>query len=405
MEATGQQKTTGINRSTGDITTTCPWCSKTFTDPKSLPCLHSFCLACLENFVENVARCDNGDSYCPICYDLFPIPEGGLVSLRTSPFVAKAVSAKTLSDRSTERHVDCQLCTGEAEPRDATAFCAECNEAYCADCADYHGRLKATRDHHLVELADSATLTDSMTRYAPRYCDEHDGKHVDMYCERCCRPICVLCYSTSHRRHHWISLTEALDRAKNRMTADDELLADAFEGLDKSRSDVERQRAEFVDKVSQIEEQISRTAEELKEAVESHKRALLAGVAARKQEIVEGLDDVVSESTLQLSFIDTLRDYGRRLSANACDVDLVSESHRFHRQSVKLAESKASDILKGSVGTIHVDFAKLTMFAELECWKNAIGDVRMTVCAKGQSVSPHHCYVIVDPSLGLVVSA
>jgi len=35
-----------------DISLKCPMCSGTLTDPRTLPCLHSFCLACLEAQVE-----------------------------------------------------------------------------------------------------------------------------------------------------------------------------------------------------------------------------------------------------------------------------------------------------------------------------------------------------------------
>ena len=54
--------------------TFCSVCMCKFTDPKQLPCLHSFCLHCL-NEIQRTSGCR--DIACPLCRREFRVPEDG----------------------------------------------------------------------------------------------------------------------------------------------------------------------------------------------------------------------------------------------------------------------------------------------------------------------------------------
>ena len=57
---------------------TCPVCLDLYTNPKTLPCLHSFCQECLEGLPQE--REARGDTYylsCPTCRKCTELPEGG----------------------------------------------------------------------------------------------------------------------------------------------------------------------------------------------------------------------------------------------------------------------------------------------------------------------------------------
>ena len=53
----------------------CSVCMCTFTDPKQLPCLHSFCLHCL-NGIQRTSGV-HGKITCPECRRQFQIPGSG----------------------------------------------------------------------------------------------------------------------------------------------------------------------------------------------------------------------------------------------------------------------------------------------------------------------------------------
>ena len=52
----------------------CSICLETFDDPRTLPCLHSFCKQCLENFVDGKHE---DDLNCPVCRYKFTLPKAG----------------------------------------------------------------------------------------------------------------------------------------------------------------------------------------------------------------------------------------------------------------------------------------------------------------------------------------
>lgn len=74
-----------------DETMECSLCLKTFTTPKLLPCFHTFCLRCLQEYVERNAH--NQKFACPLCAFECVIPAGGVDELQTN-FYIKAAQTK-----------------------------------------------------------------------------------------------------------------------------------------------------------------------------------------------------------------------------------------------------------------------------------------------------------------------
>ena len=55
---------------------TCSICMSPFEDPKSLPCLHTFCEGCLRDYTESRGFSRNGSFPCPQCRNETTIPNG-----------------------------------------------------------------------------------------------------------------------------------------------------------------------------------------------------------------------------------------------------------------------------------------------------------------------------------------
>lgn len=53
------------------VEATCSKCEDPFTDPRILPCLHSFCLKCLQKLSESTLQ-------CPECDEEVPLPSSGV---------------------------------------------------------------------------------------------------------------------------------------------------------------------------------------------------------------------------------------------------------------------------------------------------------------------------------------
>jgi hypothetical protein len=59
--------------------TECSVCAETYSDPRVLPCIHTYCLKCIEGFSKKKQPGDRVS--CPLCRKDFIIPDNGINSL------------------------------------------------------------------------------------------------------------------------------------------------------------------------------------------------------------------------------------------------------------------------------------------------------------------------------------
>ena len=137
---------------------TCPVCLDDYTNPKTLPCLHSFCQECLERLPLD----KKNEAYyisCPTCRQRAELPDKGV----------------------------------EAFP---TAF-------------------------HLNNLKEMQGLLNNRASTVPTFipeevvhvhvCEDH-GKPLDLFCETCDEAICVTCQFGDHKHHKYDLITEKYDQ-------------------------------------------------------------------------------------------------------------------------------------------------------------------------------------------------
>ena len=75
----------------GDVTE-CPICTETMVDPRVLPCVHTFCFKCLDQFWKD--KQPGVKVACPLCRTDFAIPVEGAFVLPKNFFVEKLVEAQ-----------------------------------------------------------------------------------------------------------------------------------------------------------------------------------------------------------------------------------------------------------------------------------------------------------------------
>ncbi|OWF44356.1 Tripartite motif-containing protein 45 [Mizuhopecten yessoensis] len=152
-----------------DLSTTCPVCGNSYTDPRVLPCLHSACLHCIYTLLcpggpEEQVKRTNGHTQlllnCPLCAvrmvistDVENLPPNSLIS-------AKSESIKRIKRNVGEIQrppaVLCDFCC-EEERAIAMVTCVDCASDLCQLCADSHRRQRRTNRHRLVSMSTPGT--------------------------------------------------------------------------------------------------------------------------------------------------------------------------------------------------------------------------------------------------------
>ena len=178
----------------------CPLCIETVKNPKTLPCLHSFCLDCLDKLANFARRQLETTIKCPVCQTSFPIPETDTFDNLPSSFhLNRLVDVLALEDGS----VQSQECNSCDENNTATCYCFVCQNFLCASCFEAHQRLKASRGHRnvLIDNLQAQDVQDLIHR--PVMCSQqyHEDQPLEFYCEDCKVLICHKCTVVSHDRH------------------------------------------------------------------------------------------------------------------------------------------------------------------------------------------------------------
>ena len=75
----------------------CSICQELYTNPKILPCLHTFCFGCLEQYASD--KYPGSSEKCPLCRHKFIIPQGGIANLKGNFYVNNLVEIIKLNEQ------------------------------------------------------------------------------------------------------------------------------------------------------------------------------------------------------------------------------------------------------------------------------------------------------------------
>jgi hypothetical protein len=182
----------------------CSVCYQVFTDPRMLPCGHTFCLKCLQDIVKAVASKPNKIP-CPQFRAEFQVSNQNLQDLPKNFTVAQLISSLPANSQ----------CAIESKHGPAQHVCLDCWDALCDTCSNCHTRTRFTRDH-TVKLLSEVTTEDIQEHKTKQivYCQVHPKQEVAFYCESetCQRFVCGLCTGVKCKSHTCLELPDANDK-------------------------------------------------------------------------------------------------------------------------------------------------------------------------------------------------
>ncbi|XP_015765563.1 PREDICTED: E3 ubiquitin-protein ligase TRIM71-like [Acropora digitifera] len=194
----------------------CPLCLETIKNPKTLPCLHSFCLECLDELANFAKRQLQTTIRCPVCQTSFPIPDTDtFANLPSSFHLNRLVDVLALEDGT----VQTQRCNTCDKTNPATSYCFVCQSFLCASCFQYHQLFKATRGHRNVLMDNLQAQDVQKLIQRPVMCSEqyHDDQPLEFYCEDCKVLVCHKCSVVTHNRHSMTDIQKAAKEQKLQM--------------------------------------------------------------------------------------------------------------------------------------------------------------------------------------------
>ena len=124
-------------------TTECPICKEEIQNPRLLPCIHSFCLKCLEEYCSSSGSLPGDKLPCPECRTEFEIPKKVVADLPVRTFI-------TSRPKETPPSAVSETCF-EHEER-LRMYCLDCSVKVCSTCCfGAHNAHKCERYEQVVE--------------------------------------------------------------------------------------------------------------------------------------------------------------------------------------------------------------------------------------------------------------
>ena len=261
---------------------TCSICLDTYTEPKTISCLHTFCCQCLERHARVSQR--QGKFRCPECQAEIDLPQGNRFDRLPNSFYHKSLLAAL-----------------EAEDRQA------------------------------------------IPRQQQETCSQHTEERLRYYCSTCEASVCPICVTEDHRGHAFDVLEKAVQEEKKNIMSTVETIkekANLFRAelrkLEKTSEDVEMIIAIAKQEVSEATERvITKTRQQEKQLLESlemTRRRRIERINSTKQ----GLESLVKQMNEAAEFAENL--VQRRSAA-----DIIQNKNKLRQ---KLEELRGAEVPK-----------------------------------------------------------
>ena len=264
----------------------CSVCMSTFTDPKILPCFHTFCLHCLNELQRTSGK--HGEITCPECRRKFQVPGSGYPKDLPANFRMNSLLDVMAIQKCNVAGVKC----GNCEKTSAQSFyCFKCCAFWCDDCIAAHNIIRANKDHKVLAIKDfqDQDIENVLTR--PVFCqkEHHENKKLKFFCKDCEVAICNTCVVTLHEGHVKVPLQDAANERKLRLES--ALESQKVKTLQK-RNVITRLQSEC----NEIKEQVARVKKSVQNLVDN----LMRVIEGKKQEIFKEMEDKAQQSIERL---------------------------------------------------------------------------------------------------------
>ena len=260
----------------------CSVCKSTFTDPKQLPCLHSFCLHCLNGILQTSGHHDV--ICCPECRRESRVPRSGNVNdLPTNFRINSLLDVLAIKECSTTG-VKCKNCDKRSTQ---SLYCFQCCGFWCDDCITAHNMIRENKEHRVLALKDFQDEDYENVLKRPAFCQKkhHEKEQLEFFCKDCEVAICNTCVVTLHEGHAKIILEEAANERKLQVKS----------VIETQKQKVQQKRNEIA-KLDKASAQIEERVDTLKQDAQKFADKMIGVIEAKKQEIFNKAERQAAQS-------------------------------------------------------------------------------------------------------------
>uniref|UniRef100_A0A1X7UJ75 Uncharacterized protein n=1 Tax=Amphimedon queenslandica TaxID=400682 RepID=A0A1X7UJ75_AMPQE len=240
----------------------CAVCQDTYSDPKVLPCLHSFCKGCLSKLASISTSIK-----CPLCRNEHTLSPKGVDELLPNTQLARKVETLSMTTEISK----CDQC----EETNVVSFCTNCESFLCEFCDKAHKKMGIFKSHVVV----LPKLVKKNPKVEGFICPKHTSEFFSVYCIDCKSVICRDCAIYDHNGHKFEPAVNALDEIRKSLVSYSKQL--------KTKLKMFRSHAE---KVAKVEKHITVYPDTIKSFITSQFEELYKLLDKRKETLLGEID-------------------------------------------------------------------------------------------------------------------
>ena len=307
---------------------TCAVCLDRLTKPKVLPCLHTYCQACIEATVAKSR--EKSTINCPQCRESHPLPEKGFLTNFTAQNLLELLEVHEADLDQKKSGGKVLRCENGLDTNIAVARCQDCSIYLCDSCWKVHQKMVATRKHQAVSL--EAVQKEGRIIHKPQYCPEHEDQVMKLYCKTCSKPICGDCTYVDHRGHDFVFLKNVQEELRKGLESAMEGLTTKEREFQVHLESAQRVEAEHEANVEASERRINQAFEFLIEQLQNRRGEVLGELQQISQIQGKQIHAEVEAIELSLAKLTSNAGFGRRLLESGSDVEVATmASHTIER--------------------------------------------------------------------------
>jgi len=348
---------------------TCAICLELLSDPKSMPCLHTYCKKCL---MEALAKrphdpdlpCDRPAINCPLCKAEVDLSDQGIEALPSNFSASRLVETVNLQDKLSQN--EAPKCDGCKE-KDGTASCSDCGGFFlCSGCCKVHRNVPATKNHTVLPLEKvmQSKVPLCTTNKFP-LCDKHPQELLKLFCKNCEVLVCRDCVLVKHRSHDYSFVDDLVrDERKKLENVTLKELETILTSTNDAIAEVKQMRSKVLSNNGTSVSRLMDTFQEIVDMVNEHKKALLEEIQQMTQDDLCTLQNQQNDLASLKQKIELCRDFTRDALQNGTSSEVMSARKQVLERTKILQELHDSSPLSPITKSISVPFYQLDSMKE-----------------------------------------
>ena len=325
---------------------TCSICMDTYTKPKTIACLHTFCLQCLEKHALGTQR--QGQFRCPDCQAEVNIPEGNCFDNLPTGFLQNSLlSLLAVRESGDESQITCPNCNKKSAE---ISYCFACEKLMCRDCVNAHELFQesAFRGHKVTAVKQFQAVDYEALLKRQSFCPQpyHEREVTRFFCLECQICVCQVCINTDHKNHNVDPLEKAADAEKVNIMAAVESIEQKKKVCGDAIKTFQQVVVELERNITAAKREVSQTAEEMVAKIREHERKatkILENTRVSRMEKINSLNEQVKSLIKQL---DQAVQFAKTLVERSSSSDVM--------KSKKSLEQRFGDLDKATVPSLPV---------------------------------------------------